>query len=104
MERILIIDNYRSSAEILGDYLQEQAEDPLDVKIATDHASALDQLKGNDFDRVYMTSDMPLRIATRDNCPNAIIEMVNLERVVDRADKQEVLEALLYVPPNPYEF
>jgi len=104
MRRILILDNYRSSAEILRDYLRENEDDELDVRIATTHASAQETLQTREFDKVYITSDMPLRRAVKRHCPEAIIETVNLDRVADRSDKEEVLEALLYVPKDPYDF
>tara|TARA_Y100000310_G_scaffold278727_1_gene297397 strand:+ start:4293 stop:4598 length:306 start_codon:yes stop_codon:yes gene_type:complete len=93
MRRILILDSYRSSAEIVADYLQEQEES--DIRIATTYAEAQDELKASNFNVVYMTSEMPMGRAVSRHCPEALVERVGFESVADREDKKEVLEAFL---------
>ncbi len=104
MRRILILDNTRSSAEIIGQYLFEKGKAD-SVDYGTSYAQAIEKLKNSfGYDVVYMTNEIPLRLKVGNLKPRPLIEMLSLERVADRADKKEVIDAFLGFSFGLYDF
>jgi len=88
--RYLVVD-YEASADILIKHLIER--DGASVDVARDHTEAVTYLERGGFARVYIAPEASLGGKASRSIPKPTIFLMGLESVMDREDRDEVIDA-----------